>query len=130
MERELFRENLVRETEKGTFLVGRKCTSCGKIQFPNSGFCTDCLCEENEEVLIGRKGTLFSHTITNGRVAKLIPPFAVGYIEIPEGLRVFAPLKMEEGKEFSIGMDMELEIGDLWEEDGVIKTGYVYKIAE
>lgn len=130
MERELFRDHLVRETTDGTFLIGKKCKSCGKIQFPNAGLCTDCLCEEHDEVLIGSEGTLFSYTVTNGKVAKLTPPFAVGYIEILEGLRIFAPLKLEKDKDFEIGMKMALEIGDLWEEDGVIKTGYVYRIAE
>ncbi len=31
------------------------------------------------------------------------PPYAVGYIKMPEGIRIFAPLKMVEEKPFKVG---------------------------
>lgn len=129
MVKELFHDGLVSEGADGPSLIGKKCRACGRILFPNGQVCPDCGGKENDPVLMGRTGRLFSYTITYGPVAKRKPPLAVGYVETPEGVRVFAPLRMEEDKSFTIGMDMELEIADLWEEDGVVKTGYQYKIA-
>ena len=130
MERELFHDGLVHEGADGPSLIGKKCCACGRIIFPNGKVCPVCNGKETEDVLMGRTGKLFSFTTTYGPVAKMKPPIAVGYIETPEGVRVFAPLRIEEGKPFEIGMDMVLEVADLWEEDGVIKTGYQYRIAE
>lgn len=130
MEKMMFHENLVRESGLGAYLIGKQCRKCGNIVFPTGKFCTDCLCEEMDEALFGQTGKLFSFTTTYGPVAKMKPPFAVGYIETPEGVRVFAPLRIEEGKPFEVGMDMVLEVAELWEEDGVSFTGYQYKIAD
>lgn len=138
MEKKMFHEGLVLETEQGPFLIGKKCPQCGYIQFPNGKICEKCLCDTLEDMPVGQRGKIFSYTTTYGRVSKMRSPFACGYIELPEGLRVFAPLRMEEGRDFEIGQDVELEIAELWEEtetqeDGtetpVSVTGYQYRIA-
>ncbi len=130
MNRELFREGIVREIEGGVCLVGKRCTKCGHMIFPIGKFCTQCLNEETEEMAFGQTGTLFSFTTTYGPVSKRKPPLAVGYIETDDGVRVFAPLHLEEDRPFEIGMKMKLEIADLWEEDDVAYTGYQYRIAD
>lgn len=130
MKKMMFHEGLVCESGLGTYLIGKKCRKCGNIVFPTGKFCTDCLSEEMDEALFGQTGTLFSFTTTYGPVAKMKPPFAVGYIETPEGVRVFAPLRLEENRPFRIGMKMALEVAELWNEDGVSYTGYQYRIAD
>ena len=45
------------------------------------------------------------------------PPHAMGYIELPEGIRIFAPISGWKGKQLKIGMEMELIIDTLWEKD-------------
>lgn len=130
MEKKVFHEGLIAETEQGPFLIGKKCCQCGRIQFPHGKLCTNCLCKDSEDVLIGQKGILFSFTTTYGATATIQPPFAVGYITTEEGLRIFAPLRMEEDKPFFIGAKMELEIADLWTEGETIVTGYRYKMVD
>jgi uncharacterized OB-fold protein len=44
-------------------------------------------------------------------------PFAIGFVDLPEGLRIFSPLKEREGKPFQVGMDMELVVEKLWDEN-------------
>ena len=125
MERKIFNENLVAQTENGPALIAKKCLACGRIQFPQKGVCPYCLGEENEDVLIGRHAKLFSFTTTYSPAANFKPPFTVGYLSLPEGVRVFSQLKDDVPLE--IGMDMELEIADLWEENDCIVTGYRYR---
>lgn len=130
MEQNVFHEGLIAETEHGPALIGKKCARCGKIQFPGGKLCTDCLCRDTEDVLIGRRGTLFSFTTTYGPTATIQPPFAVGYITTEEGLRVFAPLRMEEGRPFAIGAKVALEVAPLWTEGDTAVTGYRYYLSE
>lgn len=126
-EREKFHEDLFTETAEGVFLIARKCDKCGNIQFPQKGFCQKCLDNNMKDILIGNKGKLFSYTTTYGKAAQLEGPFDVGYVMLPEGIRVFAPVRKKEDEDYEIGMDMELETADLWEEAGVIKTAYRYR---
>lgn len=128
-EKKFFHANLFLQTDQGPFLVGKKCCECGYIQFPQKNFCEKCLSREVEDICIGQRGTLFSFTTTYGKSARIEPPFSTGYIQLPEGVRVFAPLRTEESKNLKIGAEMELEIADLWEEDGLIITGYRYRLA-
>jgi uncharacterized OB-fold protein len=44
-------------------------------------------------------------------------PYVIGYVDLPEGIRIFAPLKQREGRTFKVGMDMELVVEKLWSED-------------
>ena len=54
-------------------------------------------------------------------------PFTTGYIEFPEGFKLFSVLESVEGKPFKIGMEMEMIVQKLWErgEDEVI--GYKFR---
>ena len=127
-ERQMFYENLFVETEDGPFLVAKKCGGCGNIQFPQKGFCQKCLSADMQDVHLGQKGKLFTYTTTYGDAAQRKGPFDVGYIELPEGIRVFAPIGKKTEEKYEIGMEMELKIIDLWEEDGIVKTAYSYHI--
>lgn len=128
-EKRVFHDGLIAETEGGTRLIGRKCKKCGKIQFPQKGVCMYCLSDDGEDVLIGEHAKLFSFTTTYSPAANFQPPFTVGYLELPEGVRIFSQIREEEDVSLRIGMDMELELADLWEEEDAVVTGYRYKAA-
>ena len=55
-------------------------------------------------------------------------PYAIGWIELPEGVRVFSQLKGWEEKPLEVGMDMELEIDKLWEEESKEVIGYKFRV--
>jgi uncharacterized OB-fold protein len=55
------------------------------------------------------------------------PPHAMGYIELPEGIRIFAPLTEWEEKQLEVGMEMELVVGKLWENNENEVIGYKFK---
>ena len=116
------------QTESGPALRATRCLKCGKIQFPAKTLCTDCLDEESEDIPVGKYAKIFSFTTTYGQVSRMESPVTAAFLELPEGIRVFAPLKKEENIIYEIGTDMELDIDDLWEEENAIITGYVYKV--
>jgi len=55
------------------------------------------------------------------------PPYAIGLVDMPEGVRVFAPLKITEDQPIRIGMEMEVMIEELWQEDDKKVVGYKFK---
>ncbi len=129
-EKRMFYPDLFAETEDGPRLIAGKCTKCGRIMFPQAGVCEGCLNESLETVYVGERAKLFSFTTTNAPATHFEPPFTIGYLDLPEGVRVFSQLKMDNDVEYEIGMDMELEIADLWEEEDAIVTGYRYRAVQ
>ena len=122
-----FWEGIFEEDAVGGRLLGNKCKSCGKIYFPKAQFCFNCFEKGMEEVGLSRRGKLYSYTIGRMASTHFQPPYAVGLIDLPEGVRVFAPLIMTEDETYTIGMEMELVIEELWRENHNQIVGYKFK---
>jgi len=112
--------------EKET-LIGNKCASCGQVFFPKRDKCLNCLGEEMNEMPLATTGKLCTYTIVNMPAHKYKPPFAIGWIDLPEGIRVFTQIKDWDKGDLKVGMDMELLIDPLWEEDDKEVTGYKFR---
>ncbi|MFP6622065.1 MAG: OB-fold domain-containing protein [Myxococcota bacterium] len=98
-------------------LRGSRCGACGETTFPAQQGCPSCTAQGCDEVELGPRGTLYTWTIQ--RFPPPVPyagdtenfvPFAVGYIELPEGVRVESRLTESDASRLSIGMEMELAI--------------------
>jgi uncharacterized OB-fold protein len=121
------REGVFREDAGGGTLIGNKCASCGQVYFTKANFCFSCFGKSMEEVALSRRGKLYSYTCCRMTVSHFKPPFFVGLVDLPEGVRVFAPLIVVEDKPFRVGMDMEVVIEELWQENDKQVIGYKYK---
>jgi uncharacterized OB-fold protein len=80
-----------------------------------------------DEVILSRRGKLYSYAIGRMASTHLQPPYVVGLVDLPEGVRVFAPLELKEDRTYRIGMDMEVYIDDLWQEDERRVIGYKFR---
>jgi len=109
------REGLFTEKIDGN-LVGFRCKTCNHVLPPLTTTCLYCYGEDLERLALSRRGKLYSYTIVYQPHKQFKVPFALGYIELPEGVRIFSPLKEREGKPFKVGMDMELVVEKLWDE--------------
>ncbi len=98
-------------------LVGFECESCHRILPPLSIVCYYCYGEEIKKIALSRRGKLYSYTIVYQPYKQFRVPFALGFIDLPEGIRIFSPLKEREGKPFQVGMDVELVVEKLWDEN-------------
>lgn len=112
---------------EGGLLLANKCKSCGQVFFPKAVFCLTCLNEDMQELKLSRKGKLYSYTIGHMPSTHFMPPYAIGFVDMPEGVKIFAPLKMTEDKPFKIGMDMEVVIEKLWQEGDTEVIGYKFQ---
>jgi len=121
-----FMEGIFINKNNTFFLLGTQCKSCRQIFFPRRESCINCFCEDLEEVPLSRKGKLYTFTISYMPVYHFNPPHAMGYVELPEGIRIFAPLKGWDKKGLKIGMEMELIVDKLWEDDENEIIGYKF----
>ena len=111
------------------FLLGNKCGSCGKLYFPKVAVCPDCLKEDTlETVKLSQRGTLYTYTIVRVPSPGFKVPYAFGYIDLPDGVRVCSQISAPEPLEenLKLGMDMELSIGQVREEAGKSIIGYLF----
>ncbi len=122
-----FYEGIFEQDARGGRLLGNKCKSCGKVFFPKAQFCFNCFDKGMEEVGLSRRGKLYSYTIGRMASTHFRPPYAVGLVDLPEGVRVFAPLIMTGDGMYTIGMEMELVIEELWRENHNQIIGYKFK---
>jgi uncharacterized OB-fold protein len=126
-ERIFVRDDIFAGAPDDVVLVANKCISCGQTFFPKVDQCLSCFHEAMEEVPLGRRGKLYSYTIAFMPSTHFHPPYAIGYVDMPEGVRIFAPLQMVDGKPFATGMEMEVVIGTLWQQGEKEVVGYRFQ---
>jgi len=123
------REGLFSE-EGGGKLLANRCKACGRIYFPKAPFCFDCLEKEMEDLTLSRRGKLYSYTIGRMPSGHFQPPYAIGLVDLPEGIRVFAPLTTTEDETLKVGTEMEVSIEELWQEGDQRVMGYKFRPVE
>ena len=84
----------------GRSLTGSRCSHCGTVAFPAARGCQRCGHRSTEPLELSSRGTVWGFTVQ--RFAPKSPPyvapaggfrpFAVGYVELPEGVKVEAVL--------------------------------------
>ena len=110
-------------------LIGSKCADCGNVMFPTQNGCPKCSGSSNEDYLLKRTGTLWTWTIqgyppksppyAGNDDPKTFEPFGVGYVELADECKVETRLTVSNPEEITIGMEMELVLVPLYEnEDG------------
>jgi len=114
-------------TDNGDALLGRKCRACNRILPPLTEMCYQCFSSDLESIPLSKKGKLFSYTIVHVPVKNFQPPYAIGWIELPEGITITSPIKGWQEKPLEIGMDMEFIVEKLWEENGNEVIGYKFQ---
>ena len=117
-------EDLFRTTADGPALVGTSCTGCGTHYFPKSLSCRNPACHDKavQEVTMGRRGWLYSYTVQAYRPPALFrmepwAPYAIGLVELPEGLRVLGMLTGCELDDIRIDMPLELVVETLYRDE-------------
>jgi uncharacterized protein len=98
-------------------LIGSRCGTCGIVTFPVQDSCPRCASIEMVEHLLARRGRLWAWTTQHfpppsppyaGPTGKDFVPFGVGYVELPDEVKVETRLTEAEPDALRPGMDMEL----------------------
>ena len=130
-------EGLFQGTGAAARLIGTRCASCGTHYFPKALSCRNPECREKNiaDVLFGHRGTLYSYTVQAYRPPALFrmdawAPYAIGLVELPEGLRVLGMLTGCRNDQIRIGMEVELTVEPLYrDEEGRDVVTYKFRPA-
>jgi uncharacterized OB-fold protein len=103
-------------------LIGSRCLDCGEIYFPlrTEGFCTNCQSDNFEEIQLSPHGKIYSFTTVMQRPPvyyRGAVPYAIGYVELPEGVRVETLFSINNLEQLRIGLEVELVIEKLHDDE-------------
>jgi uncharacterized OB-fold protein len=100
-------------------LIGSGCGDCGIITFPAQDSCPRCASTAMEQRLLSRRGRLWAWTTQSfpppsppytGPVGEDFEPFGIGYVELPDEVKVETRLTTADPAALERGMEMELTI--------------------
>lgn len=116
---------------EGPYLIATRCGSCGFVALGERRSCPECWSTSGMEALqVGRRGRLYTRSVIHAAPAGYEGPYAVGYVDVDEGIRIFAHLETGENAP-AIGDAVELTIVALRTgEDGRGLTGPRYRRAK
>jgi hypothetical protein len=114
-------EGLFRETDDGPRLLGSRCGGCGTPYFPKDSVCHNPGCDAPAmaDADFGPRGKVWSCAIQNyAPPAPVIwdepfQPYAVGLVDMPEGLRVLGRIATGDPEGLKVGGEVELVIEPL-----------------
>lgn len=94
-------------------LLGSRCEACGETTLGESTTCPNCGSDAVLQLPLSRRGHLWTYTVVrhrppgNYRGPDPFVPFALGLVELPEGLRVLAPIEADITR-LKIGAEVQL----------------------
>ncbi len=114
-------EGLFAATADGPRLLGSQCTTCGTPYFPKAAICHSPSCNDSklEDAQFGPSGTLWSFTTQYypppppAKFDEPFEPYAIGLIDLPEGLRVLSKVVAPDIEAIQVGGAVELVIDKL-----------------
>ena len=102
-------------TGRGTRLLASRCLGCGQHYFPRALSCRapDCTDKRLEDTRLSAQGRLYSYTRQRYQPPGLFrmedwAPYALGLVDLPEGLRILALISGPDPEPEDIGRPMQL----------------------
>ena len=74
-------------------LIAQRCTQCGVSYLPTALSCARCGNRTFAPQVLSPRGTLYSYAMVHGSGGVWPDLYAVGYVDFPEGVRVFGQLR-------------------------------------
>ena len=101
-------------------LMGTRCLNCGEVFLGAVPACENCQSEQLESIALSRKGKLYSYTVNWNKPGgdykgpEPFQPFAVGLVELPEGIRIVSEIADVDFNNLKINMNVLLSIRELY----------------
>ena len=78
------------EGKDGHALIASKCESCEKVFFPKKRVCPECFEGRLHPVLLSKHGKLHTYALSVMGPEQLEKPYVMGFIDLPEGIRLYS----------------------------------------
>lgn len=111
-------------------LLGSRCRTCGAHFFPIREACSGCLGTDLDKVRFSTTGTLYTFSVVRQSTPAFEVPYVLGYVDLPEGVRIMSQISGCDPEEVTIGMGLELAVEPFGaSEDGTPLLGYRFRPA-
>ena len=108
-----------------TVLIGGVCKDCGNQTFPRTPVCCVCMSENIAPSPMPRSGTLYAFSTVHVAAKKWKNPMCVGYVDLPNGARVFTHL----AGPLAIGDQVEPVMGSVGEDESGAIESFIFRKA-
>lgn len=109
-------------------LIGSECADCASRVFPPVSVCPECMGENIAPVALGRSGRLYSYCTVHVAPRSWSVPYIAGYVDLPEGVRVFTHVVDAAEEQLSMEMEVELTTAVLGSgSDGEALSSYAFR---
>jgi uncharacterized OB-fold protein len=105
-------EQFYKYLQEGKLMAG-KCQKCEKIHLPPRPLCDNCYSQQFSWVNVSGEGKLLTYTIINvaPQQFQALAPYAVGIVELENGLKIPGMIQDIAQEQLKIGMDLTLDFG-------------------
>jgi len=105
-------EQFYKFLRQGKLMAG-KCVKCGKIHLPPRPLCNNCYSQKFEWVQVSGIGELVTYTVISiaPRQFQDLTPYAVGIVQLENGLKIPGMIQAVKREELKIGMSLTLDFG-------------------
>ena len=100
-------------------LLASECPSCGEVLFPKRKLCTNCQETRLKEIPLSLRGKIYSFSVVMQHPGKYYEgpvPYAFGWVEFPEMVRVQGLFSCDDFDHLKIGMTVEVVVEKLTED--------------
>ena len=103
-------------------LMGSRCGKCGEVSLGQRFQCGSCGATHLEGIPLSKRGKLWTYTVIRHKPPgdykgpDPFVPFGLGLVELPEGIRVLAPIQADPEK-IKVAMELELEVYPLYTDE-------------
>ena len=103
-------------------LLGGRCEQCGAIRFPHRNGCAVCQATNLALVPLSTSGTVYTFTVVRNKPPGYLGnvPYAFGFVDLPEGLRVIATIVADDIDAIAIGDRVDFELLTLGSESDAV----------
>jgi hypothetical protein len=99
----------------GLHLIGSHCKKCQQNYFPPREICPQCFAQgeegEMEKIKLSSRGKLYTYSIVQVAPKRFLPPYGLGYVDFPEGVRVLGQLTTMDPVKLKLDMEVQAELG-------------------
>ena len=96
--------------KKGKFTTVR-CKRCGHIIWPPEVICPECVSDDLEWIELPKRGKVYAFTVQVGAIPPgFKPPLIQAIIDLPNGVRLIAPIIDTKPEELQVGDEVEIVV--------------------
>ena len=109
-------------------LIGSECADCATRVFPPVALCPECMGDGVAPLALARSGRLYSYTTVHVAPRGWTVPYIAGYVDLPEGVRVFTHVVGASEEQLAMEMEVELTTAALGTDgDGEAFSSYAFR---